>query len=359
MWTCNGKVIGVAEGKQPRSRPTLLGHELVKQYKPKMPTDKSTTQLQQVCGQLHHNNLKYGVLYTDQCFWFLRYEADSAQEILYVSEGVLVTQKRPTVFSMLLYVGGLAQQHAATSTPSITCRQSLPLVLAFWGSCHEMFMNKTSPESAQHQLRMGALLGQGSTGSVRAGRMEGVDVAVKLVEEADDPDSACQRLQQELNLYQRPLYSLQGLSVPRLMASGTIAGPTGDRQPFFALELLPVSLAEVEGRLGASEFEYVLEALKRIHQQGVLHGDIEPRHVVYSSLHTLTQPKWIDFGNARHAKSREEVADEIDQCRDMFQELRRARTRPNRLNRSRSAITRGFCPAMLRSPCRSCVLSVV
>jgi len=149
------------------------------------------------------------------------------------------------------------------------------------------------------------------------------------LEEANDPDRACQKLQHELNQYQRPLHSLQGVSVPRLMASGTIAGPTGDRQPFFALELLPVSLEDVDARLGASEFECVLEALNSIHQQGVLHGDIEARHVVYSSLHTLAQPKWIDFGNARQAKSREELADEVEQCDDMLQELRMVRSRPN------------------------------
>ena len=356
VWTCNGKIIGVAEGKQPRSRPTLLGHELVKRYKPQMPTGEVTAQLQQVCGQLHHDGLKYGLLYTDECFRFLRYESDSAQGILYVSEGVVVSQKQPTVFSMLLFVGRLAQQHAATLTPSFTARrQSLPLMLAFWGSFHQMIMNKTPPESMQHQLRMGALLGQGSTGSVRVGRIEDVDVAVKLLEEADDPDSTCQRLHHELNLYQRPLHSLQGISVPRLMACGTIAGPTGNRQPFLALELLPVSLADVEARLGASEFECVLEALKCIHQQGVLHGDIEPRHVVYSSLHTLAQPKWIDFSSARQAESSKELTDEFNQCHGMLQGLRRARKRPNRLQRS--AITRGFCPATPRLPCRSCVLS--
>ena len=93
--------------------------------------------------------------------------------------------------------------------------------------------------------------------------------------------------------------------------------------------MLPVSLEDVDARLGASEFECVLEALNSIHQQGVLHGDIEARHVVYSSLHTLAQPKWIDFGNARQAKSREELADEVEQCDDMLQELRMVRSRPN------------------------------
>ena len=63
------------------------------------------------------------------------------------------------------------------------------------------------------------------------------------------------------------------------MASGTIAGPTGARLPFFALELVPVSLADVKAHLGACECERVLEALNDIHQQGVLHGDIDPGHM--------------------------------------------------------------------------------
>ena len=234
-------------------------------------------------------------------------------------------------------------------TPAVSATR-----VGFPGQLSPDVHEEISSESVQHQLRMGAMLGQGSTGSVRVGRMEGVDVAVKLVEEADDPDSACQRLQHELSLYQRPLHSLQGLSVPRLMASGTIARPTGDRQPVLALELLPVSLADVEGRLGASKFECVLEALKRIHQQGVLHGDIEPSHVVYSSLHTLA-PKWIDFSNARQAESSKELTDEFNQFHGMLRGLRRARSRPNQLQTS--AITRGFCLARPRLPCRSFVLS--
>ena len=83
-------------------------------------------------------------------------------------------------------------------------------------------MDKSPPESLSHQIRMAALLGQGSKGSVRVGRIEDMDVAVKLVEEVDDPNSSCQRLQHELNVYQHLLHPLQGISVPRLMASGTI-----------------------------------------------------------------------------------------------------------------------------------------
>ena len=308
-----------------------------------------------VTAQLHHNGLKYGVLYTDECFWFLRYDADSALGTLYVSEGIMVSRTRPTVLLMLLFVGDLAQQHAANSTPSITCRQSLPLMLAFLGSFHSLITTESSPESLPQQLRMGPLLGRGSTGSVRLGRTGNVDLAVKLFEEGVDASSACQRLQHELDLYQGLLHPLQGTSVPRLMASGTVEGPTGTRLPFFALELLPVSLEDVEARLGASECEHVLEALNSIHLQGVLHGDIEPRHVVYSSWNTLAKPKWIDFSNASQAHSSKELADEVEQCREMLQELRKAHSRPYRLHRSATA--RNVCQATRRLACISCVLA--
>ena len=178
-----------------------------------------TAQLQQVCGQLHYNGLKYGVLYTDECFWFLRYDADSALGTLYVSEGIMVSGTRPTVLLMLLFVGDLAQQHAANSLPSITRRQSLPLMLPLLGGFHSLIIQESSPESLPQQLRMGPLLGQGSTGSVRLSCTGNVDLAVKLFEEGVDASSACQRLQHELDLYQGLLHPLQGISVPRQMAT--------------------------------------------------------------------------------------------------------------------------------------------
>ena len=145
------------------------------------------------CSQsVSSNSLKYRVLYTDECFWFLQHDQDSANGRLYASGGIMVSQQQPTVFAMLLFVGHLAQQHANTT-------QSLSLTLAFWGSFHNMVMNKSPPESLPHQPRMGPPPGQGSTGSVRVGCIENVDAAVKLLEDADDPDSAVQRLQYELD----------------------------------------------------------------------------------------------------------------------------------------------------------------
>ena len=137
---------------------------------------------------------------------------------------------------------------------------SLLLVLALWGSLHNIIMSKIF----RSHCHIG-LLSQGSTGSVRVG--------------------ACSRL-------------------------------------------LPVSLADVKAHLGTSECECVLEALNSIQPQGVLHGDMKPRHVVYSSRNSLAEPKWVDFSNAREAQSSKKLADEVNQCHGMLKGLRLANHRP-------------------------------
>ena len=94
---------------------------------------------------------------------------------------------------------------------------------------------------------------------MREGRIQNVDLAVKLFKEVDDPNDACQKLQQELDLYQHimhPLVLPVGITVPRLMAwhLEQLQDPMLScykRLPMFALELLPVSLCDVEDHRGA------------------------------------------------------------------------------------------------------------
>ena len=45
----------------------------------------------------------------------------------------------------------------------------------------QLITTKSPPQSLQHQLHMGAVLGQGSTGSVHVERIENVDIAVNLL----------------------------------------------------------------------------------------------------------------------------------------------------------------------------------
>ena len=96
--------------------------------------------------QLHFNGLKYGLLHTDACFWFVRFDLVAAgtpgHGELYISKGCLVSQLQPTVFLMLPCIGRLAQQHpsclAHLQLGPITLRgrSSLLLTLHFFGSMH-------------------------------------------------------------------------------------------------------------------------------------------------------------------------------------------------------------------------------
>ncbi|BDA49425.1 hypothetical protein COCOBI_14-0420 [Coccomyxa sp. Obi] len=280
---------------------------------------QAAPQLRQICGYLHHDGLAYGLLYTDECFWFLRY----IDGILYISKGAFVTQQRPTVIALLLYVGELARQAAASS---MVLQRQPGIVLAFHGT----LLRPRSADSEQsmpahHELQMGSILASGSTGTVRTGLVGDLEVAVKLPEVAVDRFAACRRLEAELGIYQDTLLRLQGSCIPRVVASGTVPAASGARLPFFAVDLLPYSLVHMLGALNDALEQSVLHSLQRIHERGVLHGDLSPDHVRFSSRELVAsspQPRWVDFSQARRGASCVELAAERDECRRMLRRLR-------------------------------------
>ena len=275
VWMCGSVAIAAAECKQVYARPSLPGYGLLEEFRAD-PTGKVSTQLRQVCGHLHHNGLEYGLLYTDACFWFLRY----TDSILYVSKGAYVTQQGPTVIAMLLYVGDLAHKAAVVSTPA---RRQLGIMLAFYGTLLRPSSADSEQLPAHHELRMDSILASGSTGSVRSGLLGNVEVAVKIPDVAEDGENACSRLASELSIYQDALLPLQGSCIPRVVAPGTIPTASGARHPFFAMDLLPYSLMQMLSALDDELEQSVLSSLQRIHEQGVLHGDVTPEHVRFSS----------------------------------------------------------------------------
>ncbi len=279
VWMCGSVVIAAAECKQVYACPSLPGYGLLEEFRAD-PSGKVSTQLRQVCGHLHHNGLEYGLLYTDACFWFLRY----TDGILYVSKGAHVTQQGPTVIAMLLYVGDLAHKAAVVSTPA---RRQLGIMLAFYGTLLRPSSADSEQVPAHHELRMDSILASGSTGSVRSGLLGNVEVAVKIPDVAEDVaedgENACSRLASELSIYQDALLPLQGSCIPRVVASGTIPTASGARHPFFAMDLLPHSLKQMLSALDDELEQSVLNSLQRIHEQGVLHGDVTPEHVRFSS----------------------------------------------------------------------------
>ncbi len=268
---------------------------------------------------MHSNGLQYGLLYTDACFWFLRY----IDGVLYISKGAYVTQQQPTVIALLLYVGELARQAAVSS---MNTRQQLNITLAFFGTLLQPSLADSKQSMpAHHELQMGSILASGSTGTVRTGLLGDLEVAVKLPEVLIDTADACHRLESELGIYQDPLLLLQGSCIAWVVAAGTVPTAGGARRPFSALDLLPYSLLHMLSALDDELEKSVLCSLQRIHERGVLHGDLSPEHVRFSSQELVAsspQPKWVDFSSARRSASSVELAAEKIEGRRMLRRLR-------------------------------------
>eukprot|EP00877_Chromochloris_zofingiensis_P008170 jgi/Chrzof1/3606/Cz13g02040.t1 len=171
------------------------------------------------------------------------------------------------VLGMMLYVAHLSKEELQQRKVSVTTRRS-GIMVPFIGQLQ-------SQEQVQAgTLVLGPILGQGSTGIVHAGEVNGKPAAMKLLV-ADDED-ARHRLQTELDLLEGPLKPLQGQVVPTVLASGrTVAGST----PFIAMELLADSTYE-NLQLSADDEEQILHGLRQIHAQGVLHGDIREANIL-------------------------------------------------------------------------------
>jgi hypothetical protein len=142
-----------------------------------------------------------------------------------------------------------------------------------------------------------------------------LEFAVKIADVLeDDPyatlEDTCDRLLQELSVYQQPL--LPGGHIPRIVASGTVRTSDGGSLPFFALDLMRVSRAQLQEVDDELE-ERLMNSLDQHHQRGWLHGDIE--HGMFSSALQTQGPVWVDFRCASRIDNKRQITAEVDECR--------------------------------------------
>jgi len=140
-----------------------------------------------------------------------------------------------------------------------------------------------------------ARLGRGAVATVHRARRDGLEVAVKVLEEAwvrDPIVSARFRLEGEV------LKRLDHPNIVRLIDSGEVDG-----RPFLVLEFVDgpawekaVRRRAFTHRESAAIASRVARALDHAHRQGVVHADITPGNVLLASDGT---PKLSDFGIAR------------------------------------------------------------
>ncbi|GAQ93248.1 Protein kinase-like domain containing protein [Klebsormidium nitens] len=170
----------------------------------------------------------------------------------------------------------------------------------------------SSPESPLDLLRWDMLcasdvvLGVGRTGAVRLGRIDGLSVALKIVDQdAKNYEELAMELRNEFKVYQR-LRPLWGDVVPRLVRFGACDQTCRE---ILALEYLPAYPLKAES--ASDEVKTAaIAGLGRIHALGVKHGDLRESNILVVG----SKPFFVDFGFSTldaSAVEREEEAAEL------------------------------------------------
>ncbi|MCB9863111.1 MAG: serine/threonine protein kinase, partial [Phycisphaerales bacterium] len=136
-------------------------------------------------------------------------------------------------------------------------------------------------------------------------------VALKVLRPGLFGREAMKRFQREAHV----LGHLQHAGIAQIHEAGMAETGNGNRQPFFAMELVdgePLDQFSNSRKLGARQrlelIARVCDAVQHAHQKGVVHRDLKPNNVLVvasdstSSIGThdpLGQPKVLDFGIAR------------------------------------------------------------
>jgi WD40 repeat protein/tRNA A-37 threonylcarbamoyl transferase component Bud32 len=144
-------------------------------------------------------------------------------------------------------------------------------------------------------------VGEGGMGEVWVARQtEPVKrrVALKLIKPGMDSRTVVQRFEQE----RQALAVMDHPHIARVFDGGL----TGDRRPFFAMELvngLPLTTFCDEAKLGIRArlelFVPICQAVQHAHQKGIVHRDLKPSNILVTLIDGQPIPKIIDFGVAK------------------------------------------------------------
>ena len=193
---------------------------------------------------------------------------------------------------------------------------------------------RNAPDSGltfeQHMSPLGSLegdavpIGSGRTGWVVRKRFDEIDMAVKLLcpsryPDEDEPsvETLSAELDNEERIY-RKLEALQGEIVPRCFGCRWFGILDIEA---FVTEYVGPSVAKSDGKVLAHQAESAVQALKRIHKAGVLHGDVDNLgNVLWDESRQCAM--FIDFAFGRF---RDDFASEnewLDAVRKEEEELR-------------------------------------
>ncbi|KAK3819963.1 MAG: hypothetical protein J3Q66DRAFT_386968 [Benniella sp.] len=319
----SGNVIGVIEVKTPR---VLHSLDLVQDYKDnaasfaqdQISTNSCLYQVEQLCGYLSVNSLQFGVLTT--CFSYFFEEARAQPTEPPIPRSISLSPPRPTspendddsddnTYRPSRYIGkqyfhcspNIQQQGDGDNKEWIQRR----LVLRGLSTGLDVTVGDIDLADFDFQ----GLLGEGRTGRVFKALWHQQVVAAKICDLFRHPEFL-EDVLSELAVY-NTLSSLQGSSIPQLLCAGFSSGHfllgTG-------LAGSPVDMHKIDREIQL----LAVEALSRIHQYEILHGDIRYDNVMTLKNGNHTQVYFIDFAMSRRTSDQQQLRMEMQKLKKLL-----------------------------------------
>ncbi|KAI3631953.1 hypothetical protein MIR68_009789 [Amoeboaphelidium protococcarum] len=260
--------------------------------------------LRQEYGYMSVNHNRYGIICTADKFFFLRRGGSDGiqQSTLEVSSAVHRDQQSP--FTLMEAVCAMFQlcedkdrcMYASPyTTPVMMRKHEFDVSVVKSVNLHEVYFEQVVGGSDLSSVVFGGIHTQFKSDDNRQIEIRSHQLVLKMADSTKDPEHLkVDAIDQEQQCYLK-LSRLQGTVIPRLLARLSIDG---------WIEAIMIERLERVSTVADIQTHYVQlnNSLQLIHQNGVAHGDVAPRNIMWKGDQLL----FIDFGHAKLASQMSE-----------------------------------------------------
>ncbi|KAI3631960.1 hypothetical protein MIR68_009796 [Amoeboaphelidium protococcarum] len=260
--------------------------------------------LRQEYGYMSVNHNRYGIICTADKFFFLRRGGSDGiqQSTLEVSSAVHRDQQSP--FTLMEAVCAMFwrcenKDHCMYAypytTPVMMRKHEFDVSVVESVNLHEVYFEQVVGGSDLSSVVFGGIHTQFKSDDNRQVEIRPHQLVLKMADSTKDPEHLkVDAIDQEQQCYLK-LSRLQGTVIPRLLARLSIDGWI---EAIMIERLERVStVADIQ-----THYRHLFDSLQLIHQNGVAHGDVAPRNILWKGDQLL----FIDFGHAKLASQMSE-----------------------------------------------------
>ncbi|KAI3636276.1 hypothetical protein MIR68_005628 [Amoeboaphelidium protococcarum] len=254
--------------------------------------------LRQEYGYMSVNHNRYGIICTADKFFFLRRGGSDGrqQSTLEVSSAVHRDQSAPfTLMEAVCAMFYLCENkdHCIFASPTPAMQpdyQVFDTSVVTHVGLHEVYFERVVGGSELYSVVFGGIHTTFRSDDNRQVEIRSHQLVLKMADSTKDPEHLkVYAIDQEHQCYLK-LSRLQGTVIPRLLARLSIDG---------WIEAIMIERLERVSTVADIQAHYrqLRDSLQLIHQNGVAHGDVAPRNIMWKGDQLL----FIDFGHAKLA----------------------------------------------------------